>query len=66
MIKRQYYGWLDAGTGKFRISLYPADAPVRPSVELNSIEEVNALIKQKRATIHWWPPLPDHLQSQAA
>jgi hypothetical protein len=59
MIKRDYYGWYDAKAKNFRVSLFPADAPVRPSVAIETKAEVMALVMKKRANIHWWPPLPD-------
>jgi hypothetical protein len=58
MIRRQYYGWLDPRDNIYRVSLYPADAPVRPSVEFETLGEVLAMINRKRAQIMWWPPLP--------
>lgn len=56
MIKRTFYGWADPRSGKYRVSKYPADAPVRPSVELEK-EQVLAFMERSRATILWWPPL---------
>ena len=59
MIKRQYFGWFDHKTKTFRVSLYPADAPVRPSTEFETKAEVMTLLERKRAKILWWPPLPE-------
>lgn len=59
VIHRQYFGWLNPRTGGYRVSLYPADAPVRPSIELETKAEVMALIDRKKAKILWWPPLPE-------
>jgi hypothetical protein len=58
MIRRRYYGWFDTRDGVFRLSLYPSDAPVRPSLVLPSKAEADAYASRKRATITWWPPLP--------
>jgi hypothetical protein len=66
VIKRQYFGWLDAEKHTFRVSLYPPDAPVRPSVEIETKDEVMALIERKRASIYWWPPLPDAMNVRAS
>lgn len=61
MIRRTYYGWFDPKRGEFRVSAYPADAPVRPSIALPSKADVMALIERKRAVILWWPELPAHV-----
>lgn len=53
-----YYGWFDGAANVFRVSLYPADAPVRPSVAFAKKREVDEVLKRKRADIMWWPPLP--------
>lgn len=59
--KRQFYGWFDPRDGTFRVSLYPPDAPVRPSGRFETLAEVTALIERKRGNILWWPPLPTTL-----
>lgn len=58
MIKRVFYAWYDTALGAFRVSLLPPDAPVRPSAVLPSRADVMALATRKRATVHWWPPVP--------
>lgn len=58
VIRREFFGWRDR-EGKFHVSRYPADAPVRPSITFDTIEDVDALMVKKRARVHWWPPLPD-------
>lgn len=53
-----YYGWFDAAKSVFRVSRYPADAPVRPSIEFENKSEIDEMLRRKRADIMWWPPLP--------
>jgi hypothetical protein len=53
-----FYGWYDAPNKQLRLSAFPPDAPVRPSVEISSVEAAQALAERKRADIYWWPPLP--------
>jgi hypothetical protein len=55
------YGWYDEKRGKFFVSKLPPDAPVRPAVPLDSINDVQAMLDRKRADIYWWPPLPPHI-----
>jgi hypothetical protein len=62
VIKRVWYAWLERG--KFRVSKYPADAPVRPSGVFDTKADVDALAIKKRATVHWDHPLPDHLVNE--
>ncbi len=57
VIRRLYYGWHDHVKNVIRLSLYPPDAPVRPSLELGSKEEAEAYAERKRADVYWWPPL---------
>lgn len=52
-----YYGWFDAANNVFRVSRYPADAPVRPSIPFENKSEVDEMLKRRRADILWWPPL---------
>ena len=52
------YGWFDATRREFRVSLYPPDAPVRPSIAVQTKGDVIAIAARKRAVVHWWPPLP--------
>ena len=59
VIRRKYFGWFDADSNVIRLSLYPADAPVRPSLAVPSKAEADAYAERKRATITWWPPLPN-------
>ena len=54
----QLYGWYIPKTRQFRVSRLPPDAPVRPSILMDNLSEVTALVERKRATILWWPPLP--------
>ncbi len=61
MGRRLYYGWYDAKAEEFRLSTYPADAPVRPSVAIASMEDVKAILQKRRAEIMWWPPLPERM-----
>ena len=56
--KRTLFGWHNARTGEFRLSNYPPDAPVRPSIALASKEDVLALAERRRAQVLWYPPLP--------
>jgi hypothetical protein len=65
MIKPTYYGWYDPKVDEFRLSLYPADAPIRPSIALGSMDEVRDLAKRRRAKILWHPPLPRKFLSHA-
>lgn len=58
-IRTLYYGWYDPKAKEYRLSRYPADAPVRPSIRFEKLAEVDAMIERKRARIMWWPPLPD-------
>lgn len=65
MIRRRLYGWHDAKKNVFRVSWWPADAPVRPSIEIETKAEVDAMAKRKRADVFWWPPLPPGLDKAA-
>jgi hypothetical protein len=58
VIKKLYYGWLDKRTGEFRVSLYPPDAPVRPSIAVATKKEAVDFATRKRAQIYWSPELP--------
>lgn len=58
LIRRLYYGWYDLKAQNFRLSAYPPDSPVRPSVTIETKADVMAIIEKKRADIYWWPPLP--------
>ena len=57
-VKRTLFGWYDDKRKEFRLSAYPPDAPVRPSIPLASKEDVLAIAERKRANVLWWPPLP--------
>lgn len=61
-IRQRYYGWLKDGA--FFLSLSPADAPVRPSLRLETMEEVLAFLKRRRGEVLWWPPLPDQVHAE--
>jgi hypothetical protein len=61
VIRRKYFGWFDPASNVIRLSLYPADAPVRPSLAVPSKAEADAYAERKRATIIWWPPLPNSI-----
>jgi hypothetical protein len=52
------FGWYLPDKREFRLSLYPADAPIRPSIALPTREDAENFAERKRATIYWWPPLP--------
>ena len=58
MAKPALYAWFDPNLREFRVSRYPADAPVRPSIALTDKADVLAIAKRKRADVIWWPPLP--------
>jgi hypothetical protein len=63
LIKRQYFGWLK--NNRFYLSAYPPDAPVRPSIQFETVDEVKALLSsQRRIEILWSPPLPDALHAE--
>jgi len=57
MIRRQFYGWFDARRRDFRLSLAPADAPVRPSLGFATKAEAIEFAQRKRGSIMWWPIL---------
>ena len=62
-IRRRYYGWMK--DGRFFLSQQPPDAPVRPSVSYDTIEEIKALLaSRRRIEIYWWPPLPDKVNAE--
>jgi hypothetical protein len=56
--EKVFFGWLDQKTGKYHLSQYPADCPVRPSTEFETRGELEALVLRKRGRVCWWPPLP--------
>jgi hypothetical protein len=58
LIKRQFFAWFDPEKREYRLSLYPADAPVRPSLQFESREDLEAIVERKRGRLMWWPPLP--------
>ena len=53
--KKTIYAWFDGR--EFRLSLYPPDAPVRPSVSVQTKGDVIAIANRKHATVFWWPVL---------
>lgn len=58
MRKRKiYYGWFDARTGAYRVSLLPPDAPVRPSLAFETLGEIMGFADKKRAEVVWIPLL---------
>lgn len=62
MIRRHYFGWLK--NNRFHLSLLPPDAPVRPSVAIDSVDEVRALLARRGVEVLWSPPLPDEIHAQ--
>ncbi len=52
MIHRRYYGWFDGLM--YRISLWPPDAPVRPSWALPTREDAEDYVRRKRGTVLWF------------
>lgn len=63
MVKRQYFGWLK--NDRFYLSAYPPDAPIRPSIQLETIDQVKALLaSRRRVEIYWSPPLPDAIHAE--
>lgn len=62
VIRRHYYGWFE--NGAFRLSRFPADAPVRPSVVIDSADDVRALLCRRGVSIDWWPPLPERVRAR--
>lgn len=63
MARRRYYGWFDPKKREFRLSLLPPDAPVRPSIALPSLTEVNEMARRRRAEVLWHPPLTEEQQA---
>lgn len=61
--RRLLFGWFDAGKASFWISQYPPDAPVRPSLEFEMKDDLEAFLKRKKADVYWWPPLPDKVSA---
>lgn len=57
MIKRTFFGWFDSQEGVFRLSLIPPDGPIRPSLALETKEDVDEYARRKRARVLWYPPL---------
>lgn len=60
-IRRHYFGWHK--DDRFYLSQLPPDAPVRPSVVIETLDEVRALLARRGVEISWYPPLPDHLHA---
>jgi hypothetical protein len=61
MRRRLLYGWFDADKKAFKITKYPPDAPIRPSLEIETMDGVDEFLKRARADVYWWPPLPDRV-----
>lgn len=58
VIRRVFYGWFDYKARMFRLSLVPADSPIRPSLALETKHEAEEYAQRKRGTIIWdRPPL---------
>lgn len=57
MIKKTLFGWFDQTRQEWRLSQYPPDAPVRPSVKFPDKNTLLKFAERKRATVLWWPPL---------
>jgi hypothetical protein len=55
--RRTFYAWFDPKKGEFRLSLFPADAPVRPSIAFREKADVLEYAQKKRGQLMWWPPL---------
>lgn len=62
IVRRTYYGWLK--NGRFYLSQLPADAPSRPSVSYETLDEIKALLMRKGVEILWHPPLPDAMHAE--
>ena len=56
MIRRIFYAWHDPKKREFRLSLFPADAPVRPSLAFAEKDDLLEYAKKKRGQLMWWPP----------
>jgi hypothetical protein len=72
---RQFYGWFDpdrgdwqdSKPGRYCVSRYPPDSPVRPSIEFETAEEAENMIKkQRRGEILWIPALPKKVSARHA
>lgn len=61
-IRRQYFGWFKDDA--FFLSQVPPDAPVRPSVRIETSAEITALMARRGVEILWWPPLPDAIDAE--
>jgi hypothetical protein len=61
-IRRQYFGWFKQDV--FFLSQQPPDAPIRPSIRIETIDEVKALLARRGVEILWWPPLPDKIHAE--
>ena len=62
-VRSQYYGWFDPKTRVFRLSKYPPDAPVRPSLAFSKRADLIAVVDRKRGNLMWWPPLTQEQMS---
>jgi len=58
LAKRTFYGWFDQKKREYRLSSYPADAPVRPSLSFDERASLEEYVLKKRGNVMWWPPLP--------
>ena len=55
--RRLYYGWFDPNKKVYRLSRYPPDATIRPSVDFEQKSDLLETAKKRRAEVMWWPPL---------
>jgi hypothetical protein len=62
---RLYYGWYDQPHQVYRLSLYPPDAPVRPSLRFPKRADLMDVVKRKRGEVMWWPPLTQKQMSES-
>jgi len=58
VIRRTFYAWFDPKKREYRLSLYPADAPVRPSVAFETRSDLEEAVERKRGRLLWWPEPP--------
>lgn len=63
-VRRVCYGWYDAKSGRIRLSFYPPDAPVRPSVEVESVSHAENFSERKRVQLLWIPELPHGMRHE--
>lgn len=54
---RQLFAWYDQSKQEWRLSRFPPDAPVRPSLVFESMLKLTEYAQSRRAEVHWHPPL---------